>query len=372
MKCIEYGERCGHQVASVSIGSMRFPVDTLDSVELIRHAIDSGMRYIDTSRGYGESEFVLGAALRDGYREKVILSTKWAPWIKMVRQDDDTSERRVRKRIEESLTRLGVEYLDFYQIWNINSKENWEKATRKGGMLDGIKGAMEDGLVRHTGMTTHDKPENLLTYLDQAEWCEIILLTYNLLNQEYAPVLEKAKQLGIGTAVMNPVAGGKLSEASPVLMTLAEEVGAVSVPDLAVRYVLSNPNVDTILCGMTRMSDVDDTIESAERERFTSEQLAAIHEFMGKLTRKNSRACTKCGYCEPCPEGVRISDILTAVYEDKILGFKEGARKIYQRATRDVKPDACRLCGRCELKCTQHIPIIRELKNAMDEYGDKG
>lgn len=372
MKLRDYGKRCGLQVAPVSIGSMRFPADTRDSVEMIRHAIDNGMKYIDTSRGYGESEFVLGAALRDGYREKVFLSTKWSPWIKMVRPDDNASESRVRKRLEESLTRLGVDYLDFYQLWNINNPENWEKATRKGGMMDGIKKAMDEGLVRHTGMTSHEKPGHLLKYLDQAEWCEIILLTYNLLNQEYAPVLEKAKKLGIGTAVMNPVGGGKLSEASPVLMKLAKEVGAVSVPDLAVRYVLSNPNVDTILCGMTRQRDVDDTIQSAEQDAFSREQLKTIHEFMQGLNRRNVKACTQCGYCEPCPEGIKISNIMNAVYEDRILGLKKSAKKIYQRAVRDVTPDACRDCGRCELKCTQNIPIVRELNAAMEAYGTNG
>jgi predicted aldo/keto reductase-like oxidoreductase len=60
---------------------MRLPQDTDEAVALIRRAIDAGMTYIDTSRGYGDSEIKIGKALKDGYRERVILSTKWSPWI---------------------------------------------------------------------------------------------------------------------------------------------------------------------------------------------------------------------------------------------------------------------------------------------------
>ena len=91
MELRQFGKRSGFEVAPVSIGAMRLPEDCTDAVALIRYAIDSGMCYIDTSRGYGESEFKLGRALKDGYREKVILSSKCSPWIKKVREDDDGS-----------------------------------------------------------------------------------------------------------------------------------------------------------------------------------------------------------------------------------------------------------------------------------------
>jgi predicted aldo/keto reductase-like oxidoreductase len=349
---------------------MRFPQDVLDSVELIRYAIDSGMKYIDTSRGYSDAAFRLNCALKDGYREKVILSTKWCPWIKMVREDDDTSESCVRKRIDEALLRLGVDYLDFYQIWNINSPEVWEKATEKGGMLDGIKKAMNEGLVKHTGMTTHESPENLDKYLDQADWCEIILVTYHLLNRRYEPVLKKAKELGIGTAVMNPVGGGKFTEQSPVLMKIAKEVGAESVPDLAVRYVLSNPDVDTILCGMNKISDIDDTIRSADSGPFSEDQIKGINTFFEEHSREHVKFCTSCGYCQPCPAGINIPQIMSALYEERYLELSASAKRIYERATRKVTPEACQNCRKCEEACTQNLEIINELQTAMEMFGE--
>ena len=264
--------------------------------------------------------------------------------------------------------RLGVEYLDFFQVWNINCPEVWEKATAPGGMVDGIKKAMDEGLVKHTGMTTHESPENLVQCLEQAEWCEIILVSYNFLSRAYEPVLVKAHELGIGTAVMNPVGGGKLAEQSPVFMQVAEDVGAESVPDLAVRYVLSNPNVDTILSGIHKRSDVDDTVASADRGTFSEEQIKTINTFIEDRSREHVDFCTDCGYCQPCPEGIRIPRIMTALYEDRFLGLAEGARRTYKQATRQVTPDACIACGNCEEACTQGLEVMKELKAAMEKW----
>ena len=368
MKERAFGTRCGGVVAPVSIGAMRLPADGIDAVALIRHAIDRGMRYIDTSRGYGESELILGRALRNGYREKVLLSSKCSPWIKKVQETDDGSADSVRRRIDETLLRLDVDSLDFYQVWNIDKPEAWDMAVRKGGMVEGIRKAMAEGLVRHTGFTSHEKPENLLRCLPQADWCEVLLVTYNLLNRDYEPVIALAHKLGIGTIVMNPVGGGKLAEESPVFSRLAADVGASSVTDLAVRYVVSNANVDTILCGMSKLADADDTIAAAERAPFDAAQMDRINRFLAERTRQSVHFCTACGYCQPCPSGIRIPDIMAALYEDRFLGLSRSAAGTYKWATRDVKPTACTECGTCEEKCTQHLAIMEELKKATARF----
>ena len=363
-----FGTRCGLQVAPLSIGGMRFPGDVVDAVALIRHAIDSGMRYIDTCRAYGESEFILSRALKDGYREKVFLSTKCSPWIRKIKDSDDGSADSVRRRIEEQMLRLDVDYLDFYQVWNVNNPEAWEIATRKGGMVDGIRKAMDEGIVKHTGFTTHEAPEKLVKYLDEADWCEILLVSYNMMKLDYAPALEAARKHAIGTIVMNPCGGGTLAESSPVLGDLAKEVGAASVADMAVRFVLSNPNVDTMLCGMSKPQDVDDSIASVGRGPFSEEQVARITAFFAQHSSKNVGFCTACKYCMPCPSGINIPAIMGAVYQDRFLGLKAGARQAYRWAGK-VKADACVKCGECETKCTQQLKIMSDMGYAAAEYG---
>jgi len=370
MRVRSFGARSGFEVPSASIGAMRLPKDVDEAVALIRYAIDSGMRYIDTSRGYGESEWLLGQALKDGYREKVILSTKCSPWIMKVQPTDEPSADCTRRRIEESMCRLGVDYLDFYQVWNIDSREHYDAAVKKGGMVDGVLQAKEDGLVGHIGFTTHDSVENLSTYIDEADWCEIILFTYNLMNRTYAPVIEKAHSKGIGTLIMNPVGGGRLANPSSVLLKLAEEVGAASVPDMAVRYVLSNPNVDTILCGMQKISDVDDTIASSKRQPFTDQQMTRIDAFLDDISEKRAAFCTGCRYCLPCPQGIDIPAIMNIVFDDRSWGMHELAKRTY-RGMGGSKADACTQCGACEKACTQKLSIMEMMAYAAKAYADE-
>ena len=246
-KLIDFGRRSGLKVHPVSMGAMRFPKDDGEAVSLIRASIDAGMIYIDTSRGYVDSELKLAKALKDGYREKVILSTKWSPWILKAEPDDNASAECTYKRIVESMARLEVDKLDFYQVWNVDSKDHYEQATAKGGMLDGIMRAKDEGLIEHTGFTTHDTPENVSEYIDDADWCEVILFTYNILNPTYRDVIAKAHDKGIATIVMNPLGGGMLAEDSLVLKKAVKKaLGHEDIIEAAHRYLASSEIVDTI------------------------------------------------------------------------------------------------------------------------------
>lgn len=363
----DFGTRSGFRIPRANIGGMRLPKDDDEAVALIRHAIDSGMRYIDTSRGYGDSEIKIGKALKNGYREKVILSTKWSPWVMRIHDDDDASESCVRHRIDESMRRLDVDHLDFYQIWNIDSREHYELATAPDGMVDGIQKAMYEGLVGHTGFTTHDTVENLLSYMDEIDWCEVILISYNLLNTRYAPVLAAAHERGIGTVIMNPVGGGKLAEASALLSKVAEGVHAVSVPDMAIRYILSNPAVDAIISGIGRMSDVDDAVTSTGHGPFSSAEITRINAFLELVSVDHTGFCTGCGYCMPCVNGLDIREIMSAIYDERYWGFTQAARERYNRI-KGPKADACNRCGQCEPKCTQKLKIMDEMRYASCRF----
>lgn len=367
MELIDFGKRSGLKVPRANIGGMRLPEDTGEAVELVRYALDSGMRYIDTCRGYGDSEVKIGKALKDGYREGAILSSKWCPWNLKVEESDGPSADCMRKRLEESLGRLDVDRIDFYQLWSINDREQFEAATRPGGMLDGVRRAMDEGLVGHTGMTTHDSVQNLLDYLPALDWCEVLLVSYNMLDVRYAPVIARARELGIGTIVMNPVAGGRLVGESPALAELVREAGARDVAGLALRWLLSNPGLDTYISGISRKSDVDAAVAAARAGPLGGEVLARVNRFIEEHSRQGVRFCTGCGYCKPCPQEINIPAIMARVYEDRFWGLKESAIKRY-RGIKGPRAPACTACGQCEEKCTQKLKISEEMAYAAENY----
>jgi predicted aldo/keto reductase-like oxidoreductase len=368
MELIDFGGRSGLRVPRANIGAMRLPKDDDRAVALLRHAIDSGMRYVDTCRAYGDSEIKVGKALKDGYRRKVILSSKWSPWIKKFADDDAPTADCMRKRLEESLRRLDVDRVDFYQVWNIDSREAYQSATRPGGTLDGVRRAMDEGLVGHTGATTHHRVDDLLECLPEMDWCEVLLVSYNLLDTSYGPVIDRARELGIGTIVMNPVAGGRLVGDSPVLLELAREVGARDVADLALRWLLSNPRLDTYISGISRVSDVDAAIAAAEAGPLSADQLARVNAFISGHSREAVGFCTACGYCKPCPQGIDIPAVMARVYEDRFWGLRQAAGERYRRM-KEPRADACVACGECEAKCTQKLDISREMRYAAERLG---
>ena len=369
----DFGKRSGLKIPPVSAGTMRLPKDENEAIDLFRQAIDAGMIYLDCSRGYGETEIVIGKALKDGYREKVILSTKWSPWNIKVEDTDDKSADCTYKRILESIQRLDVEYLDFYHIWSVMNPEQYQGATKKGGMLDGIIRAKDEGLVKHIGMTTHDKPENISKQIETADWCEVILFTYNIMNQTYKNVLAQTHEKGIGTMVMNPVFGGLLNENSPTLNSIIKEATGLDDPiEAALRYLAADENIDTILCGLARPSDIMSTIETYQKPPLSPEQVVAVENEVAKLKPENLGFCTQCGYCQPCPEGIDIPNIMRAIYAQRVLKCPKRAQGLYNWAiSSDRKvthPSKCTECGQCEAKCTQKISIIEELKYAVKTF----
>ena len=154
----------------LGFGCMRFPttpdgkIDEAEAIRMIRHAIDNGVAYIDTAYPYhgGESEVVVGKALQDGYREKVILTTKLPCWNVHCHED-------MMKHLDEQLEKLQTNHVDFYILHALNN-----------GRLDEMnsydykgfyKEALAQGKIRYPGFSFHDNAEAFLRVLnDWDQW----------------------------------------------------------------------------------------------------------------------------------------------------------------------------------------------------------
>ena len=368
MKNNEFG-KTGIKMSNLGFGAMRLPMrgegDTREinddlAIPLMRRAFDLGVNYIDTAPYYCDklSEGAVGRALK-GYRDKVYVSTKNP--IENASADDWM------KRLESSLKNLDVDYIDFYHFWgiNLNGFRDWEKLTD--GPLQAAEKAKAQGLIKHLSFSYHDSAENLRYILDSGRF-ESILIQYNLLDRSNEENIAYAKEKGLGTVIMGPVAGGRLGTPSDVIRGLLKDKPA-STAEMAMRFVLANPNVDVSLSGMENLAMLEENAKIASREDFLSaEELATVNKMMEENKKLAQLYCTSCNYCLPCPQDINIPHIFGIMNNHRVYGLTDHAKGTYQDMMRgggwvkSADASKCTECGVCETKCPQKLKIIEQLK----------
>ena len=361
MRYREFG-RTGEKISELSLGCMRFP-DEETAVAIVRRSVELGINYFETSCTYcdRQSEPWLGAGLRGG-RGKVLVSTKSTPYSDATKTSDG-----VRQSIEASLERLGVEYLDFYHAWMVNDPERYRTCTAKGGWLDGVHKATDEGLIRHVGVTGHAPPDVVKQIVDD-DIFETITIQYSIILQGYRDVVRHAHEKGVGVVIMGPLAGGLLARQSPVLDHACAPLEPV---ESAFRYVMCDPGVSTAASGMTVLEEVEKNVAIFERmpEDLSMDYQQQINDRVNeKLPGSLDEVfCAGCRYCiSVCPESLRVFDVFTP-YNMTFLGAEiADIERVAERA--EKMADACTECRACEEICPQKLKIPDLLKDVRAHF----
>ena len=365
--------RTGFSVSQLGFGAMRLPmkgqgkdaiVDRELSTAMIRRALEAGVNYVDSAVGYcnHDSQRAVGDALK-GWRDRVIVSTK-NPYY-------DEDETVWWKNLEDSLQRLQVERIDIYNHHGLSWQAYVEKVEPRVGKW--MRKAKDQGLIRHICCSSHDTCPNVIRIIDSG-YVDVITVQYNLLDRKLEEAIAHAHQKAVGVAIMGPVGGGRLGGDSEVLQEFLP--GVRRVPELALRFVLSNPHVSVALSGMSTMRHVEENLRvAADGAPLSEADRAAIAEHLQRLARMAELYCTGCNYCVPCPNEVAIPKIFQRYNLGKVYGLWAEARRQYAAlGTHKWDPgrraDACTECGACEEKCPQKIPIRKQLKEAHAALAD--
>jgi len=359
----------GVKVSALGFGAMRLPMKEVDgkkivdeelAVPLMQKAFDMGVNYVDTAPYYCEkcSEIAVGKALK-GYRDKVYLSTK--------NPIEDVSGDHWMERLENSLKKLDVDYIDFYHFWGIGLKgfESWQG--QKYGPLEAAHKAKDQGLIKHISFSYHDAAENYKTIVDSGHF-ESTLVQYNLLDRSNEENIAYAKSKGLGVVVMGPVGGGRLGAPSEKIQGLLK-TKSVSTAEMALRFVLANENVNIALSGMGNLQMLNENAEIASRTgHLTKEELGQIKAMMEENKNLAKLYCTGCNYCKPCPQGIDIPYLFEIMNRYRVYDLKEHAKSAYKEAmdgkswVKTADASKCVKCGACESKCPQKLPIIKQLE----------
>ncbi|MBS7648154.1 MAG: aldo/keto reductase [Candidatus Bathyarchaeia archaeon] len=378
MKYRRFG-KLNWEASVLGFGAMRLPtldgdynrVNEPEAIRMIRYAVDHGVNYIDTAYPYhgGNSEVVVGKALKDGYRDKVRIATKMP--IGRVSKPEELDE-----IFNEQLRRLQLDYVDFYLLHGLN-RDGWRK-TLDLNALDWAERQIAEGRIRHFGFSFHDEFEVFKEIIDGYSGWTFCQIQYNYVDNESSVRtpgtigLKYAASRGLAVVVMEPIKGGLLAVTPPKeVQAIWDEAEVKRSPaEWALLWVWNHPEVSVALSGMSTMEQVIENIRIADRSApniLTPKELEIITRVKEKYLQHGFVGCTGCRYCMPCPQGVRIPDIL-AFLNMALRADEPQRREVIDRYNAAIpqenRAETCIRCGTCESKCPQNLPIRKLLSDA--------
>ena len=364
----------------LGFGCMRLPtvdgnphspnINEAEAVRLIRHALDRGVNYFDTAYVYheGASETVLGKALR-GRRDLARIATKCPVWLIQNAADFD-------RILNEQLRKLQTDHIDFYLLHALD-KSRWSGMVPKYKLMEKAEAAIRDGRIRHLGFSFHDDYASFPGILDGSNLWTFCQIQYNYMdteNQAGIQGLKLAAARGLAVVVMEPLLGGRLANPPPSIRQVIERAGVKRSPvDWALQWLWNQPEVTVVLSGMSNMEQVNANLESASRScshSFQAADLKLIADLQQKYRERAAIACTKCGYCMPCPNGVNIPANFELYNEAFLHEDVPGSRFKYQIFIPEpARADVCVACHECEERCPQKIPITEWMAKVYSLLG---
>ncbi len=362
------------KVSRLGFGCMRFPltdennpakIDEPKATELLHYAIDSGINLLDNAWPYHRemSEKFVGKTLKDGYREKVYVSTKLPVWL--IKEKGNS-----RKYFNEQLKRLQTDTFDLYLLHALG-KTSWKivKEFDVLAFLDEVKAA---GKIRYPGFSFHDELPLFKEIVDAYPWA-FCLIHLNYVDDDFQAGiegLEYAHNKGLAVMVMEPLRGGKLANNVPSeILEIIKESGRKQTPaEFALRFLYNRPEVRCVLSGMSTVEQVQQNIEFTSKEHVNTLSAKELSLYARAKEIYKSRIkvnCTQCGYCMPCSQKIPISFILGMYNDAYMYEAIEDSRWMYRVFVKpENRADKCTACSECEEKCPQKISIAEHLKKA--------
>ena len=291
--------RTGVSVSPLALGTMMFGAwgnkDTDDSIRVIHRALDAGINFVDTADVYsgGESEEIVGKALA-GRRDDVVLATKFFMPMGEQPNHGGGSRKWIMQAVENSLSRLGTDYIDLYQVHRPSPLMDVEET------LGALTDLVRQGKVRYIGSSSYtgsqiaeaqvaSRDGNLARFVTEQPPYSILVRS---IEEDVLPTVQR---YGMGTLSYSPLAGGWLSgkwrkDAAPTptsqarpgarfdmasvanqrklevvdaLAGIADEAG-ITLIELAIAFVINHPGITSALIGPRTMEQLESQLTAAD------------------------------------------------------------------------------------------------------------
>lgn len=311
-----------------------------EAVKLLRDAYHGGMRFFDTARAYSDSEEKVGAAFGEGslpggdtIRDHVYIATKTA-----AKTPEDFW-----KDLETSLTNLKTDHVDLYQFHMV--EQCWRPGDGS-GMYECMQEAKAQGKICHIGVTAH-KIKVAMECVESGLY-ETMQFPFSYLSSEQELELVKScKEHNVGFIAMKGLAGGLINRA-----------------DAAMAFTQQFDNVLPIW-GIQRESELADWLAFFESgdAAMTEELRVFIH---GEKEELSGEFCRGCGYCLPCPAGIKINNCARMSLMIRRAPSEEWLTEEWQENMKQI--ENCMECRQCVSRCPYNLDTPELLKRNYEDY----
>ena len=364
-------DRYGNPISVLGYGCMRFTqtagkIDIAKTEKEILEAFHGGVNYFDTAYIYPGSEAALGEILaRNGIREQINIATKLPHYLLKKPEDLD-------RYFSEELRRLKTDHVDYYLMHMLTDTKTWQRLEGL-GIVQWLAEKKASGQIRQVGFSYHGNSDMFCKLLDIYDW-DFCQIQYNYLDensQAGATGLHRAAEKGLPVIIMEPLRGGRLTNALPASAKKIIAPTSLTPAQFAFQWLWDQKEVTCVLSGMNSLDMVKENLATAQVAHpgsLTPEDRAVYAKVVAAINENIKVGCTGCRYCMPCPKGVDIPGTFAAYNRMASDGYWKalteyfmitGVRKDY------TGPGNCIGCGKCEQHCPQHLPIRQELKNAQ-------
>ena len=368
-----------HKLSALGLGAMRLPVigeddskiDETAAEKMVDYAMEHGINYYDTAWGYhgGQSELVIGRALKRYPRESYYLATKFPGY-------DLSNMDKVDEIFEKQLKKCGVEYFDFYLFHNVCEMNIDAYLDDKYGIYRYLMKQKRAGRIRHLGFSAHGSYDVMKRFLEAygegMEFCQIQLNYLDWNFQDAKGKLELLAEHQLPVWVMEPLRGGKLAELSEEDAELLKNLRPdESVPAWAFRFLQSIPGVTMVLSGMSNSEQLRENIQTFEEEKpLNSKEMEKLLKIANNMVEKIALPCTACRYCvSHCPQGLDIPALLALYNEHCVTDGGFIAPMALSAIPEEKRPGACIGCRSCEAVCPQQIKVSEAMADFVRKLG---
>ena len=371
----------GLQVSEIGLGAEWLERHTEEEVKaVIQHCESYGINILDCWMSNPEVRTKIGNAIC-GHREKWVIQGHFGSTWQEGQYVRTRDMPKVKEAFQDLLTRLQTDYIDLGMIHFVDSEAEFRQVM-EGEFLAYVKEQKEKGVIRHTGMSTHNPHVAKLAALSGE--IEMLLFSVNPafdllppsedLNDYFVesygeglagidPLREElyklCEQRGVGITVMKGYAGGRLFDAR------TSPFGVALTPVQCLHYALTRPAVASVLVGYDTPAHVDAAVAyeaATEEERDYASVLAKAprHAYSGQ--------CTYCGHCAPCPAGIDIA-MVNKLYDLAAMQPEVPATvRAHYQALSATAAD-CIACGGCETRCPFGVPVVERMEKAKALLG---